>query len=233
MASSTTPFALEVKNLELFVTTYQDHKKQDCLLARDVSFSLKSGQIVDLVGASGAGKSTLLKSCARLYPATYTSMHCNDMDASSVDGRTWRQHVMYVPQKATLGQGSVYDNLMAPWDLSCRVHKQKPEKQLLRQHMDMLGLDDVELSRDTSRLSGGQEARVALLRALELDAEVFLLDEVDAALDDATADRVGAFIQHLSTEKKSAFLRVRHRAADGYANRRLCLSEQKLVEQTI
>ena len=197
-----------------------------------VSFSMETGEVTDLVGPSGSGKSTLLLAMARLRPVTSGELMLLDRPTSQVDGVEWRQQIVYVPQKATLFPGTVEDNLLAPWKLSCRREKTPPTRERMRRDLDRIGLDDVELERDMARLSGGQAARIALLRALLLEAPLTLLDEVDAALDDASAGMVGALVSAEAHEGRS-FLRVRHRAPDGLATRRLRLAEGSLVEVPI
>lgn len=205
-------------------------RKEGTLRVLDgVSFSMEPGEVCDLVGPSGSGKSTLLLSMARLRPIVSGELVLLDKNASQVTGTVWRQGMVYVPQKATLVPGTVADNLLAPWLLACRRGTVAPSRERMREHLDLLGLSDVELDRDMARLSGGQAARVALLRALELDAPLTLLDEVDAALDDESAHLVGSFVSAAAGEGRS-FLRVRHRTPDGFATRRLHLEDGSLRE---
>ncbi|MCC6102662.1 MAG: ATP-binding cassette domain-containing protein [Olegusella sp.] len=189
-----------------------------------ISFDIYSGEVIDLVGPSGCGKSTLLLTVARLRPKTSGHMSICGRDEQEMDGRSWRQSVVYVPQKATLIGGSVSDNLLIPWKFSCRKKVPAPKDDILRAGLDALGLRDVELDRDAKRLSGGQAARIALLRALVLKPPLLLLDEVDAALDDESAALVGAYVRSCA-EAGQAFVRVRHRPPDGFATRRVYLAE--------
>lgn len=197
-----------------------------------VSFGIVAGEVVDLVGPSGSGKSTLLLAMARLRPVVSGELVLLGRLASQVEGLVWRQDVVYVPQKATLFPGTVEDNLLAPWRLACRRDAKAPTGERMRHDLDGIGLSDIELDRDMARLSGGQAARVALLRALELEAPLTLLDEVDAALDDESAGLVGSVVSAAAGEGR-AFLRVRHRAPDGFATRRLRLADGALAEVSL
>jgi putative ABC transport system ATP-binding protein len=194
-----------------------------------VCFAMEPGEVTDLVGPSGSGKSMLLLAMARLRPRTSGELVLMGRPASQVEGTRWRQDVVYVPQKATLFPGTVRDNLLAPWRLSCRRDATAPAPERMRADLDRIGLADVELERDMARLSGGQAARVALLRALELEAPLTLLDEVDAALDDGSARLVGSVVVAAARAGRS-FLRVRHRAPDGFATRRLRLAGGSLAD---
>lgn len=78
----------------------------------------------------------------------------------------------------------------------------------------------------------GQQARVCLLRTLLTGPKVLLADEVDAGLDDENADKVGRMLAH-AAGRNMAIMRVRHRAADGRADRTLRLRDGVLSEVTL
>lgn len=122
-----------------------------------------------------------------------------------------------VPQKPSLVAGTVRDNLLLPWRLKVRAGEAPPADDALRELLRYAELDDVGLDRDVSQLSGGQQARVALLRAFATRPAVLLLDEVDAALDDESACAVGRLTKALVGTRMTC-LRIRHRAADGFAS---------------
>ena len=197
-----------------------------------VSFDVWPGEVVDLVGASGSGKSTLLLVVARLHPRAAGSMTLCGRSLDELSGIEWRQNAVYVPQKATMLPGSVGDNLLAPWKFACRRGRPAPDGADLLDDLRSVGLPAVGLDRRAEQLSGGEAARVALLRALELKAPLLLLDEVDAALDDESAALVGAFVAHRA-EQGQAFVRVRHRPPDGFATRRLRLEGGRLLEEDV
>ena len=183
---------------------------------RDVSFTLDEGRIYDLVGPSGSGKTTLLRVCARLLNRTNGDMLLNGKTSGDFAPTEWRRQVCLVPQQSSLIPGTVKDNLLFPWTLKINQDKEKPSEDTLRHLLDLADLPDVELERDASQLSGGQQARVALLRVFATKPTVLLLDEVDAALDNDSAEAVGKLTKTLVDATMSC-LRIRHRAADGFA----------------
>ncbi len=89
--------------------------------------------------------------------------------------------------------------------------------------LERIGLADITLDRDASRLSVGQAARIALMRVLLTGPRVLLLDEPDAALDEASSDAVTALTRDFA-RGGGAVVRVRHHRTDGLASRRLCLA---------
>lgn len=193
-------------------------------LFKDISFSLEAGRIYDLVGPSGSGKSTLLRACAEMLERTAGTLRLEGVESSSYAPAEWRSKVTLVPQVSALVPGSVKDNLVLPWKLKVRSTQTPPPDSVLRVLLDDAELDDIELTRDVSQLSGGQIARVALLRVFATKPRVLLLDEVDAALDNDSAHAIGRLTDHLVGDDLTC-LRIRHRAADGFAQGTFTLDE--------
>lgn len=152
---------------------------------QNVSLSVRTGEVVSIIGPSGSGKSTLLRVLVGLLTPTHGQV--------SVDGhvvnfqsrraiRDLRDRVAIVFQQYNLFQNmTVLGNVMvAPM----RV-KQRPLKEVRREGaalLERVGLGD-KLGSFPDELSGGQQQRVAIARALALKPEFLLLDEVTAALD--------------------------------------------------
>lgn len=99
--------------------------------------------------------------------------------------------------------------------------------QLIRDTLDAMGCEDIDLARAPHDLSGGQAARVSLARTLLTRPAVLLADEVDAGLDDDNADKV-ASIMASAAAKGMAIVRIRHRPPDGRATRIVTLSSGRL-----
>ena len=99
--------------------------------------------------------------------------------------------------------------------------------QFIRNTLDAMGCEDIDLARAPHDLSGGQAARVSLARTLLTRPAVLLADEVDAGLDDDNADKV-ASIMASAAARGMAIVRIRHRPPDGRATRIVTLSSGRL-----
>jgi putative ABC transport system ATP-binding protein len=197
-----------------------------------VDVSLAVGSLLDVVGPSGAGKSTLLLALARLLPGAAGSLALDGEPASAVPADVWRTRVAYLPQRSALLPGTVEENLLRPWRLKVRLGMTLPTTTTLRESLDRIHLGDVGLERDVERLSEGQAARIALLRTVLTAPRVLLLDEPDAALDEASAAEVGRLTREFA-DAGGAVVRVRHHLSDGLADRRLRLSGGHLTEEAL
>lgn len=200
----------------------------------DVSLAVAAGEVVDITGPSGAGKSTLLRALALLLPSVTGDLVLDGVSADSMKPQGWRRQVTLLPQKPVVVPGSVRDNLLVPWRLKIRSSSHPPNDEAMRAALDMLGLD-VGLDREAVRLSVGQQGRLGFARVWLTGPRVLLLDEADAALDEESTTAMGAAITRFAeqgwpTGRHSAVVRVRHRADDGLASRRLRLSAGVLEE---
>ena len=191
---------------------------------RGLDFALEAGELVDMSGPSGSGKTTLLLALARLLPGASARLSLDGEDASTNPGPRWRAEVAMLPQKPALAPGKVRDELLTPFGLKVHTGTVPPDDDALRVELDAVGLTDVELDRDGSRLSAGQVARVALVRLVLARPRVLLLDEPDAALDDDSAALVGSVVRRFVAEGGAA-VRVRHLRVDAAADRRLRLCD--------
>ena len=189
--------------------------------------ALAQGEIVDIIGPSGSGKTTLLRAVARLLPEVSGSLTLRGEQSETMASSEWRKHITLLPQVTALMPGSVRTNLTLPWTLKVRHDEPAPDEGALRKALDSVGLQDVDLSRDSAKLSVGQAARVALLRVILTQPIVLLLDEPDANLDDDSAEQVAGMTRHF-TEDGGAVVRVRHLRSDTLASRRLRLEHGKL-----
>lgn len=194
-----------------------------------VELEIQAATFTDVVGPSGAGKTMLLRALARLLPAAEGTLTLEGRPATDFAPQEWRTLVALLPQTASMQPGTVRENLLLPWTLKIRHGVAPPDEAELRDALVRVGLGDVALDRDADRLSVGQAARIALLRVLLTRPRVLLLDEPDAALDEASTEQVANAVLAFVHDGGAA-VRVRHRTSDGLASRRLRLHGGALEE---
>ena len=154
-------------------------------LLDDVNIEVATGDVFVVFGPSGSGKSTLLRLLNRLDEPTEGTVLLDGTDYRTLDPQTVRRRVGLVPQRPTLTEGTVADNVA--WGPELRdapVDRDRMAELLAR-----LGLDGYE-DRDAEELSGGEAQRVAIARTLFNEPEVVLLDEPMSSLDAAAAEQV-------------------------------------------
>ena len=148
----------------------------------DISFSLFSGQKAVLCGKSGSGKSSVLKSLLGLHPITSGAVYFQETPLSSSSVQAIRSHTAYIGQEPMLGADSVREALLLPFQF--KTHRDhRPTEDRLIEVLHRLQLPSDILSRESSRISGGEKQRIALARGLLLGKKLYLLDEVTSALD--------------------------------------------------
>ncbi|MCH1929287.1 cysteine/glutathione ABC transporter permease/ATP-binding protein CydD [Shewanella sp. A25] len=152
-----------------------------------ISFSLNQGEHLALVGPSGAGKTSLLNALLGFLPYE-GCLQINGVELSSLDLSRWRNHLAWLGQEPQLFHGTVRSNISlanpeladeAIWALLEKAHI----KDFVINHP--LGLD-AGVGEQASQLSVGQAQRLALARALGQGAELFILDEPTASLDNVS-----------------------------------------------
>lgn len=151
---------------------------------------LNESEILLIEGPSGSGKSTLLRILARLLQPDSGSLLLQGRESGQISPVEWRRRIKYVPQRPVIFPGSLEDNLVLPYRLAEVARRQKYRPDLARELMEALGLEARILSQDAGKLSGGEAARMSLLRSIMLEPEILLLDEPTAYLDADSRRRV-------------------------------------------
>jgi putative ABC transport system ATP-binding protein len=158
-------------------------------LVRGVSVSVGFGERLGVVGPSGAGKTVLLRAIALLDPLDEGSVCLDGREVRGEAVPDYRKRVIYLHQRPALLEGTVEDNLRHPFTL--RAHRDRAfDSQLTADRFARLGREPGFLAKSSRDLSGGESQLVGLVRALQLDPAVLLLDEPTASLDPATTRAV-------------------------------------------
>jgi len=172
----------------------------------NLSFSVRQGEFVSIVGASGCGKSTLLRLIAGLGEATSGAILVEEMPP--LKARQSSSEMTYVFQEATLMPWrTVLGNVELPLELRGVARKQRREA--AREAIALVGLSGFEHVYPRE-LSGGMKMRVSLARALAVNPRLLLMDEPFGALDEITRQRLNEELLRIWDEGQRTILFVTH-----------------------
>lgn len=198
-----------------------------------VSLTVEEGDYVSLMGASGSGKSTLLNLIAGIDRATSGEIVVADTDITKLSrGKLadWRAaHIGYIFQTHNLIPVlTAYENVELPLLLL-------PMSAAERRKRVEIALEAVDLtSRATHyprQMSGGQEQRVGIARAIVANPTVVVADEPTGSLDDETTEQILQLLERVNNELGMTLLMVTHDAdAGSRAKRRIRLEKSRLIE---
>ena len=178
---------------------------------KDVSISIKQGEIYGIIGHSGAGKSTLLRCINGLEAYNGGSVNVMGKEVSSLTGknlREFRKDLGMIFQNFNLMQRkNVFDNVALP--LEVWGYNKSEIKDKVLKLLKLVGLEDKKLSKP-SELSGGQKQRVAIARALALDPKILLCDEATSALDPKITKDILALLSKINKELGITIVMVTH-----------------------
>lgn len=190
-----------------------------------ISFAVKKGDCISIVGQSGSGKSTLLKLCADLIPISSGQIYFKEKCYTNYNPVELRKLVSYCVQIPYLFGNTVYDNLEFPF----KVRNEKVDKNKIKMLLNKFNLDESYLEKDINFLSGGEKQRIAIIRNLIYTPEILLLDEATASLDKKNASIVENYIKELNKNGVTV-LWVTHNEEQSKSifNKRIVISEGKV-----
>ena len=157
----------------------------------DISFDVRRGETVGIIGSTGSGKSSLVNLIPAFYKASGGRVSVFDKDVLTLSKSALRSIVAIVPQKSVLFSGTIRENLL--WGRDDATDDELKDALTKAQALDVLeskgGLDG-KIEQGGKNLSGGQRQRLAIARALVKGAPILILDDSSAALDFATDARL-------------------------------------------
>ena len=208
---------LEVKNLHKQFTS----KGITVKAVSDVSFNVKQGETIGIVGESGCGKTTLGRCIVRAYQATkgevhYTTSEGEIIDFLKIDRQTMKKYrkeiqmIFQDPYSSLDPRMTVLDIIMEP--LQANFPKM-PKAEMERRVMDIaakVGLNTSYLKRYPHAFSGGQRQRIGIARALVLNPRIIVCDEAVSALDVSIQAQVINLLHDLQKEFNLTYLFISH-----------------------
>ena len=222
---------IEVKNLK---KAYFDSEEPTIALA-GVTFSVRKGEFVAIMGPSGSGKSTLLHLLGLLDVPTEGSYHFNNKEVSSFPpdevAAVRNKEVGFVFQSFNLlPRTSVLDNVKLPLFYSDVPEEEWDER--ARKAVEDVGLGH-RMSHEPSELSGGEKQRVAIARALVNNPEVIFADEPTGNLDSKSGKKIMSILQKLNVEKGKTIVLITHETSTAEHSERIIRLMDGLIESDI
>ncbi|MDG4783769.1 dipeptide ABC transporter ATP-binding protein [Micromonospora sp. WMMD961] len=181
-----------------------------------VSFGLRAGETLGVVGESGCGKSTLARVLMNLEKPTAGSVVYKGQDISKLSGGALRrlrrqiQLVMQDPYTSLNPRMTVGDLLGEPFDIHPEVAPKGSRRAKVRELLDLVGLNPEHINRYPHQFSGGQRQRIGIARALALRPEIIVCDEPVSALDVSIQAQVMNLLEQLQGEFGLSYVFIAH-----------------------
>ena len=211
---------------------YKNENAVDTEVLKGISFTVKKGRTVALVGAAGGGKTTICHLLPRFYVRDGGKITIGGVDINDVSSAALRKNIAVVAQDVFLFSGSIRDNIMYG-------SPDKSEAEMLvaakraNIHDFVLTLPDgydTEVGERGVKLSGGQKQRIAIARAFLKDPSILILDEATSALDNMTEMQIQSALSELSVGRTT--LVVAHRLSTvKNADEILVVTDGKVTER--
>lgn len=196
----------------------------------DISFSVKKGETMGIIGGTGSGKSSLVSLIPRFYDATGGHVYIKENDVKDYPLGALREMVGIVPQKAVLFKGTIRENLR--WGNADATEEEMERALSDAQALEIVkakpeGLDS-PVAQNGKNLSGGQRQRLTIARALIKKPEILILDDSASALDYATDLALRRSLAALSY-KPTVFIVSQRASSILHADKIAVLDEGKMV----
>ncbi|MBQ7596672.1 MAG: ATP-binding cassette domain-containing protein, partial [Clostridia bacterium] len=215
---------LEFRNIRFGYTPYEP-------VLKDVNLTVNKGEMIGLVGHSGAGKSTIINLVMRLYDADSGSLCIDGTDIREFDPAAYRGKIAVVFQQTFLFAGTVYDNIIyAKPDASAQEVIQAAK--IANAHDFIMKLPDgynTLIGENAHNLSGGEQQRIAIARAVLRNPEILILDEATSALDTETENQIQQAMSRL-VKGRTTFAIAHRLSTLKDANRLVVIEDGRIAE---
>lgn len=201
-------FEFRTGKIELKNVSFKYDEKE---VIHNLNGEFEENKSTAIIGQTGCGKSTLIKLLMRLYPVSNKMICVDGQDINSIDVKSLRDHIAYVPQNLYLFQDTIRENIRYGNRKATDDEVENAAK-LANAHEFILGLPagyDTILKDGGKNLSGGERQRIAIARAFVKNAPLLLMDEATSALDNTNETQIQASIKELIRERTAII--VAHR----------------------
>lgn len=225
---------IKVNNLQHTFSIGKKGKEKQVPVLRNVSFDVKKGEIVTIVGKSGSGKSTLLQIIAGFMKPEYGSILVNAQEIAAFNeaqsAKFRIENFGFIFQNFQLMPSlTAFENIELP--LKLQGMKLLERRKRVEVIMKKVGLTKVS-DHYPNELSGGQQQRVSIARALVTNAPILLADEPTGSLDSETEQDILMLIQQLNRELDLTFIIITHdEEVAMIADKRFRMHDGELVKE--
>lgn len=225
-----------IKNITLagnidFNHVFVNYETKDHIL-NDVSFSIKKGETIALVGASGGGKTTICHLIPNFYQPTSGTIKIDGINISDISLNALRKNIGFVQQDVFLFTGSIKDNIQygKPDATDKDIISASKKANIYDFIMSLPNKFDTQIGERGVKLSGGQKQRISIARVFLKNPSILILDEATSALDNATEILIQQALNKLSYGRTT--LVVAHRLSTiKNADRILVVEGGKIIEE--
>ena len=194
---------LEINNFEGDIISFEDvgfaypKSKQEAL--SDISFCIKKGETIGIIGGTGSGKSSLINLIPRFYDISRGKIKLAGKDIKEYSIESIRENIALVEQKSRLFRGDIKSNLL--WGDNNASEQELYEAATIAQAVDVINSKENKLNSEVlmygNNFSGGQKQRLSIARSLVKKAGILILDDSSSALDYATDSRLRKAIKQI------------------------------------
>jgi len=195
---------IEVKNISYaYGGRYQNQ------VLNDISFTVKPGECIGILGNNGAGKSTLSTCLCKIRKPKSGSVYIDQQDIHKMKRSDAARLIAYVAQNSEISQMTVFDAVLLGRKPYIKFSVDQKDIDICEEVIEQIGLSEFKL-RYINELSGGEQQKVVLARAMVQQPKLLLLDEPTSNFDPKNQYEMLALVRKLAVESNTSVLMVLH-----------------------